>query len=281
MATPEAGTTELDHSYLETVTIQGREFQSYSINHRIYFGPVDDDEAERLELQQRVFNKVFDDRLIFPPVSQPKKVLDCGYGSGAWAVEVAEEYPGCEVIGIDISPHMKPDETPENLWLQESTFLGGQATFGIFRGEELQLTDLVLKRGGWIQAVELYPNVQSDNGTIEDEHALRQWSLKYRRGLEDLKDIRVGTRLGQLLSSAGFVQVETKMIPLPLSAWSNDPRMRDIGAINRDNVHSFLSSMALYPFTQRLHMSREELEVLLARARQEADNPSLKAYFPL
>ena len=51
--------------------------------------------------------------------------------------------------------------------------------------------------------------------------------------------------------------------------------------MNRDNVHSLLSSMAIYPLTQRLHMSREELEVLLARARQEADNPSLKAYFPL
>lgn len=57
--------------------------------------------------------------------------------------------------------------------------------------------------------------------------------------------------------------------------------MRDIGAMNRDNVHSFLASMALYPLTQRLHMARDELEVLLARARQEADNPSLKAYFPL
>lgn len=69
--------------------------------------------------------------------------------------------------------------------------------------------------------MELYPNTQSDNGTITDDHALRQWSLKYRRGLEDIKDLRVGTRLGQILSSAGFVNVETKMIPLPLSAWSN------------------------------------------------------------
>lgn len=28
-----------------------------------------------------------------------------------------------QVIGIDISPHMKPDETPENLWLQVSVYL--------------------------------------------------------------------------------------------------------------------------------------------------------------
>lgn len=55
------------------------------------------DEAERLELQQRVFNKVFDDRLIFPPIRRPRRILDCGYGAGAWAVEVAEQHPNCEV----------------------------------------------------------------------------------------------------------------------------------------------------------------------------------------
>lgn len=49
-----------------------------------------------------MFNRVFDDRLIFPPVSQLKRVLDCGYGSGAWAVEVAEEYPGCEVSKVSL-----------------------------------------------------------------------------------------------------------------------------------------------------------------------------------
>lgn len=57
--------------------------------------------------------------------------------------------------------------------------------------------------------------------------------------------------------------------------------MREIGALNRENVHRLLSATAIYPFTQRLGMSRDEFEVLVARARQEADNPSLKAYFPL
>lgn len=40
---------------------------------------------------------VFDYRLLFPPLSEPKRVLDCGYGSAAWAIEVAEQYPDCEV----------------------------------------------------------------------------------------------------------------------------------------------------------------------------------------
>jgi len=68
--------------------------------------------------------------------------------------------------------------------------------------------------------VEIYFNVQSDNGSLTDEHALRQWSAKYRSALEDLKDLRVGTRLGSLLAAAGLVEVDTRMIPLPLSAWS-------------------------------------------------------------
>jgi len=77
----------------------------------------------------------------------------------------------------------------------------------------------VLRRGGWVQMVEIYFNVQSDNGSLTERHALSQWSAKYRASLEDLKDLRVGTRLGSLLTAAGLVDVETKMIQLPLSGW--------------------------------------------------------------
>lgn len=60
-----------------------------------------------------------------------------------------------------------------------------------------------------------------------------------------------------------------------------DPRMREIGAMNRGNIQRLLSTLALYPLTQRLHMTREHFEVLVARARREADDHALKAYFPL
>lgn len=72
--------------------------------------------------------------LFLAPVREPIRVLDCGHGSGAWVVEVAESYPDCEVmffssnvvanadrmevIGIDFSPTMNPDDIPENLHLQ-------------------------------------------------------------------------------------------------------------------------------------------------------------------
>lgn len=74
---------------------------------------------------------------------------------------------------------------------------------------------------------EMYFNVQSDNGTITNDHALRQWSSRYARSIEDVKDPRVAMNLGNLLTSAGFVNVETKLINIPLAAWSNGKRVQD------------------------------------------------------
>lgn len=60
-----------------------------------------------------------------------------------------------------------------------------------------------------------------------------------------------------------------------------DPRMREIGAANKKNVHSFLESLALYPMTRRLGMRDEEFDELITRARQEAEDHRLKPYLPL
>ncbi|KAJ5081781.1 hypothetical protein NUU61_010045 [Penicillium alfredii] len=298
MTSPDSQTIELDGEYLDTITVHGREYQKYSIEHRIYFGPVDEEEAQRLDDQERVFQRIFDSRLIFPPIPRLRRVLDCGHGSGAWALGVAEQYPDCEVTGVDIAPQMSPDDVPENLWLQvddlNRTFTFPSNHFDLVHSRLLAtgihrarwssyIRDIVrvLKPGGWVQMIEIYFNVQSDNGSITDQHALRRWSSHYMRALEDRKDLRIGSRMRNLLTGSGLVEVDTKMIPLPLSAWSNDPRMRDIGRSNSDNIHQLLRSLALYPLIQRLHMSVENFDALVEEAQQEARDHSLKAYFPL
>lgn len=121
------------------------------------------------------------------------------------------------------------------------------------------------------------------------------------RALEDRKDLRIGSRLRNFFEEAGLVEVDTKMIPLPLSAWSSgkfllhcwskcgktnvdidiDSRMRDIGRYNSENIQQLLRSLALYPLTQRLHMSTQSFDRLVEQAQDEARNHTLKAYFPL
>lgn len=54
-------------------------------------------EEERLETQHDVLLRFCGNRLFFPRIDDPRKILDCGYGRGDWAVAVAEEYEDCEV----------------------------------------------------------------------------------------------------------------------------------------------------------------------------------------
>lgn len=51
--------------------------------------------------------------------------------------------------------------------------------------------------------------------------------------------------------------------------------------MNAENVRRLLPALALYPFIHRRRMSKAQFDVLIARAQEEAANPSFKAYFPL
>lgn len=68
--------------------------------------------------------------------------------------------------------------------------------------------------------VEIYHNVQSDNGTMTDEHAVRETSTKFLSSVENSKDLRAPLALESFMRGAGLVDVAGRMIPLPLNGWS-------------------------------------------------------------
>jgi len=55
------------------------------------------EEEDRALCQHQVFHLLFDERLYFPPLTNPRRVLDCGYGQGTWTVAMAEAYEQSEV----------------------------------------------------------------------------------------------------------------------------------------------------------------------------------------
>lgn len=67
--------------------------------------------------------------------------------------------------------------------------------------------------------IECYFMCQSNNGSITESHPLRRWSHSYIRSLEGIKDPRAPLRLQALLTAAGFVEVEHRMIQMPLCGW--------------------------------------------------------------
>lgn len=291
-------TVPITDLYLETVTHHNRLYQRFAVENGTYFAPIDDDEEARLQYQHTVLSQLFVYKLIFAPITRPRRILDCGFGTAAWATEVADEHPECEVIGVDISPHMAPPDQAPNLYLQQDDlnkpFTFGSNKFDLVHSQLVcgginvnrwrgYLEDIhkSLRRGGWVQLVEIYFNAQSDNGSLTENHGLRTWSRAFLESLQQYKNPRVPQQLATLARDAGFVEVEMRMMQLPTCGWPTDPAQRQIGIANRANVRSFLSSLARYPMMEFLDMSRANFELLVAQARSEADDPALKAYFPV
>ncbi|PMD36288.1 S-adenosyl-L-methionine-dependent methyltransferase, partial [Hyaloscypha variabilis F] len=302
---PEENTQELDDSFSETVEYHNRTYQQYAINNHMYFEPTDMDERWRLYLLYHVQDMVFN-RLIFPPLTRPRRILDCGSGVGLWAFQAAVEHPRCEVIGIDINPIVMPRMVPKNVFFQvadlNDTFKFPADIFDLVNSQMMvssihanrwtqYLREIfrVTREGGWCQMTEIYHNIQSDNGSLtegpmgikltsysESDNALSQWSSRYHESLEGLRDFHVPIRLPNMLRAAGFVDVESRTIQLPTCGWPTEQRDRAIGNLNRENVQNMLSSLVLYPFTKRLGMTIQDTQLLVAQARIEADNPAFK-----
>lgn len=86
--------------------------------------------------------------------------------------------------------------------------------------------------------------------------------------MHGLKDLRVPLRLKAMMRSAGFVEVEDRMIQLPTCGWSTgqlytstrlsrlltivpvDERDYAVGVANQENVQRLLSSVAVYSLTE-------------------------------
>lgn len=299
---PDDSTVPIDDDVLETVEIEGRLYQRSALTYRQYFAPVDDEEIYRLGVAHTAFSLLFDQRLIFPLGLNPRRVLDLGCGAGNWAVDVAEQYPQAEVLGIDISPHMFPDELPSNLELQiddinkEFTFesnhfdvVHSQMVAGGIRADRWRsyIKDMywVTRRGGWCQMVEIYFIAQSHNGSLDRDGGLERWSLNFMNSMRPYKDLRASRNFERYMVDAGFRDVDSQMLRLPMCRWPeegdapNDIRDRAIGEANAENVQQLLYSLALYPMTQLQGMPMEEFEKLVEEARAEARDPSRKPYF--
>ncbi len=82
-----------------------------------YHFPNDDLEVERLNNQYDILKILMDNRKYLAPLSHqnpPRKILDVATGTGRWAIDMADEFPGARVMGTDLSP-IQPEIVPPNV----------------------------------------------------------------------------------------------------------------------------------------------------------------------
>ncbi|KAI4696979.1 uncharacterized protein J4E84_000103 [Alternaria hordeiaustralica] len=218
----------------ETVSVHGREFQRTSLDEGVYYAPVafDDREESRLTAQHEIVSRIFGDGLFSPriPVGEPEAILECGYGGGDWAVQCADEFEDCEMDrpeNLDLVAHNLNDplRDPEIFKANHYDLIHSRFVFpGIKSGRwngYIRDMRLLLRPGGWVQIMEYLPIIQSHNGRLTDQNAVRRWWQEYQGAMADMdRDPRIGRRLKRLLLDNRYRDVEVDIVQLHIGDWS-------------------------------------------------------------
>ena len=144
-ATSSAASTSITSSIYAHAYENGRRYHAYKYGR--YPIPNDDAEQNREDMKHVMMLELTNGKLFYAPIGEnPQRIADIGTGTGIWALEVGDLYPGAEVLGLDLSP-IQPHWVPPNVKfmvddVEDEWLHGSNWDFVHLRGMSLVLRDL-------------------------------------------------------------------------------------------------------------------------------------------
>ncbi|KLO06582.1 S-adenosyl-L-methionine-dependent methyltransferase [Schizopora paradoxa] len=248
-----------------------------------YILPHDESELHRLNVQHKYLTRVIcGQRLIYDKTIVLDKgscVLDSGTGTGAWALDLANEVPDTVAIhAADVSPANFPSSYPPNIhftlasitslpedWSNKFDFITQRFLFGALLAKEwpVALSEMyrTLKPGGAVQLIEM----DARNPVPETPATARVRDIV--GGVYDAHGLNSGIAedLAGLLKSAGFVDVLSEKKQMPVGRMFGEIGMQgslSIGGALR-NMGSFVVKSGL--------STEEEYTGLVEKVKEDWD----------
>jgi SAM-dependent methyltransferase len=137
------------------------------------------------------------DCTIFAPIVEGSapRILDIGTGTGMWCVDMGDAYPTATIIGIDLRPAQHtwvPSnvlfsvDDAEDEWTFNYPFdvIHSRGMTGSVRNWPELLRQIYdnLRPGGWVEIYDFDIDFYSGDGSLKDEHALREWCIYSQKG---------------------------------------------------------------------------------------------------
>ncbi|KAI8299188.1 putative urea carboxylase [Colletotrichum sp. SAR11_59] len=244
-------------------------------------------------LQHNLFLLTFDNALGLAPPNQPnsnvQRVLDVGTGTGIWAIDFGEDHEQAEVLGIDLSHSMPElfeidDLDEEWTYSQPFDYIHTRGMNSCIADWKVFLTKVFdnLTPGGYFELQELEVFPRSDDGTLTPECQLSQ-CMKYvheafeifGRSFQGIPD------LVRVMEDVGFVDVKMSLFKWPSNTWPKDPKYKELGDWNNENINNGFVAITMAPFTRALGWTKEEVHVFLPGVRKDLNDKSIHAYWPV
>ncbi|PWW72489.1 S-adenosyl-L-methionine-dependent methyltransferase [Tuber magnatum] len=272
----------------------GRRYHIY--REGVYILPNDVEEIERLDHFHGIFLALLDGKLYIAPLGQGghrmRRVLDIGTGTGAWAIEMAEEFPDARVIGNDLS-RIQPPWAPKNCEFEiddvESDWTYPENHFDFIHLRSLSGCfkdwDMVLRRcyvhtapGGYIEFQDYDGHLKSGSGAIPDGAVTRYWGLVSDAASSTGRTFQVASTIEGRLKAAGFIDITVRKEMWPMGPWPKDGRMKEIGRLGKMGLRSAFCAFASALLTRVLGWDKAQVEKLCQEALEEVNGGAGKFY---
>ncbi|CAK7271502.1 hypothetical protein SEPCBS57363_004654 [Sporothrix epigloea] len=292
-----ASTTGTNETTSMSSSVRDYQFENNRRYHKFHEGkyhfPNDEPEQAREDMRHCMMVHTCGGALHYAPLKNPQKVLDIGTGTGIWAIDMGDEYPEAEVVGIDLSP-IQPSWVPANVrflvddaeqpWVTEPEtydYIHIRNMASAVKNWDSLMTQALtaLKPGGWIEIQDLNWLLRCDDDTMGPDYSLTQMTKYMGQALSNF-----GIKLHspddnpERLTEAGFVDIRHKIDKVPVGTWPRDPNMKTIGLYNRSTMYDGLHGIAMGPLTRGLKWTPEEVEVFLVSVRKDLLDSRVHSY---
>ncbi|KAG8891534.1 hypothetical protein FRB99_003533 [Tulasnella sp. 403] len=282
-----------------------------------YALPADDQEHSRLDLQHEMWKIYLDElypepeyvrKVLAPnPVRRPA-VLDIGAGSGRWAIEMAEEFPQADVVGLDIVQprlvaHGKPvpsncrfvlEDADDGLQQYESSFdvIHGRFIHGGVKDSHALMFACAraLRPGGILILIHGVAHMLKEDGTpyplVEEGQPGFSW---YQSASHKVFDSGPKAMMLQLASAAhwnewlcenpNYEGAKERKILLPVSVFRPglDEKSVRVSTLFRENTLQVLSNFRSIILSGGA--DEASIDYLLENAKREISEQKLEGYF--
>jgi len=292
-------TTSITSSIRAYTYANGRRYHSQSSAESRYLLPNDETEQDRLDLTHHSFLLLLSGELFTAPLLDksrlpPQRILDCGTGTGIWALDVGDLLPGAIVTGVDLSP-IQPGWTAPNVKFEvddlEKDWTWKEDTFDYIHsrsigagikdwGNYVKQMYTHLQPNGLIEIGEHNFNLQCDDGTLTADTHLYNYIYNYfhpacaKMGVKypEPDDIK------QKVIDAGFVDVQLKRYPYPWGPWAKKPELKRIGAVAACIMETGLEAYGMALMTKALGADPAEIRKMAEDTVAEVKSRKVHAY---
>ncbi|KAI9764329.1 MAG: hypothetical protein M1840_008547 [Geoglossum simile] len=272
--TSASDTTSLPSSVRNYTYENGRRYHAFKEGE--YVLPNDEREQERLDLIHHIFRLNTGGPLLRAPIGKnPQLVLDIGTGTGTeWLSQFR--------VPPNVQFQVDDAEADWTFPVNHFDYIHGRTLGGSITDMEKLIKQSYkhLKPGGWLEIDECEIWPKSDDGSLTEDHSMWKWFDYLDKSSTQIgKKLNIAETYKDLITNAGFEDVQDDTYKNPLGTWPKDKRLKELGQWIALGTHEGLEPYSLALLTRVLKWDRAKIEALLVEVRKDIRDRSIHAYF--